>query len=278
MRFAVLAACRNRLAMTSAFVDFWTGAPSPQDQFQIFILDDGSTDGTVEFLEKRQDVTLVRGDGSYYWNGAMARLVDIAVEDDFDAVILANDDIELFEGALGTTLALYKQLNATQATAVVGAFRGSTGEQTTFGGLNRRSYRSPLALQIARPQAPFSPCDTFHGNFVIVPAASLRLIGGMKKVYQHAFGDLDLGFRLKKAGIRLAVTPDHIGICDPGPSLEARTEGKNMYGRFKIAFGRHRSAHDYQHFMLAHAPLIAPLGICKDILGRIGLGLFGHRK
>lgn len=102
-RFAVLLTCFNRKEKTSRCLQilFEQGLPEGLE-FQVFVCDDGSKDGTGEMLTTEfAEVTVVQGNGHLFWNGG-TNLAWNAAKDSgkFDFFLWLNDDTYLRPNAL----------------------------------------------------------------------------------------------------------------------------------------------------------------------------------
>jgi len=62
----------NRLPLTQRMVDCLR-AQKVLETLEIVVIDDGSTDGTGEWLAERGDITVLKGDGTLWWGGAIQR-------------------------------------------------------------------------------------------------------------------------------------------------------------------------------------------------------------
>ena len=61
--------------------------------FKVIVVDDGSTDGTGEMIEKEfSDVILLKGDGNLWWTGAMKKGMEFACQQGAELLIWLNDD------------------------------------------------------------------------------------------------------------------------------------------------------------------------------------------
>lgn len=80
----------NRLEMTRRFVESFRTLRYPRKI--LIICDDGSTDGTGEFLSQQADVITVRGDGSLWWSGGTNAAIREALKHQPDYVLTINDD------------------------------------------------------------------------------------------------------------------------------------------------------------------------------------------
>lgn len=60
------------------------------------IINDGSTDGTADLLEKLfKDCIIINGDGKWYWTKCMNEGFKKAIELEYDYVLILNDDVEI---------------------------------------------------------------------------------------------------------------------------------------------------------------------------------------
>lgn len=273
MNYVVLAAFRNRREKTLRFLETLLGQEAPAGaRLHCILFDDGSTDGTADIIADRfPDVEVIRGDGSYYWNGAMTALMIRALaRPGVDGVLIANDDIELQPGALRKALGVFERLNGTgQPTGVVGAFHDKG--KTTYSGFKRVNRYRPLKLALVEPGAEPAPCDTFNGNFVLLPSEACRQVGGMDGRFHHSGGDLDLGYRLVRAGVRLVVAPGYLGSCERGASMVDLARQLDFRGRMRLVLSPLRSPWDIGLALSKHGGILAPVLIAMDWLKRIRL-------
>lgn len=271
MSYLVLCAFRNRKSLTLRFVDqVRTAASNTDTKVDFLLFDDGSSDHTSDaLLDLHPDLTILRGDGTAFWNGAMTVLLREAMQrDDVTAYILANDDVSLRQNGFAAAIQLFERLNETRPTAVVGAFENPDGG-LSYSGFRRANALRPLALSPVPPTGQPADCDTFNGNFVIVPARSCKMVGGLDPAFLHAYGDVDLGYRLAEAGVRLVVTPTYVGTCQRGLPLSVQLARLPLGRRWKLMFGPLRSPRDYSHFVQKYVGPLAPLYIAKDIFRRV---------
>jgi GT2 family glycosyltransferase len=139
------------------------------------------------------------------------------MENSFDAYLFLNDDTILYQDALMRAVACARLCVAAGAPAiVVGSTRSPITGDHSYGGILRRFRGLELTLEQVLPHPLLSTqCDTMNGNFAIVPKEVAAVIGNVEKRFRHQFGDLDYGFRAKRAGFDVVVLPGYIGECHP---------------------------------------------------------------
>ncbi|MFJ7178081.1 glycosyltransferase family 2 protein [Streptomyces massasporeus] len=186
----------------------------PQDTtVRTYLVDAGSTDGTPEAVRAAHpevEVTTVGTD--IYWSSGM-RIASgrsrRSCEPAWDYQLWLNDDVTLAEDALAVLLDTAHTVGPGRV--VVGAVHASADDRTTYSGRRGR------ALTLVEPTGRPEPCDTYNGNVVLLPRTVCERIGDIDEVFQHAMGDYDHGFRVRRAGIAAYVTPRHVGVCDRNP-------------------------------------------------------------
>jgi len=102
----------NRLALTINCINSIRN--STYKNYSIIILDDGSTDGTREYLINNfPEVILLKGNGSFYWakgmNKCMEYVLKVSTKNDF--ILMLNNDVEISSTLLENLLSKSKQLD-----------------------------------------------------------------------------------------------------------------------------------------------------------------------
>lgn len=85
---------RNRLELTKRFLN--SIAASTYTNYTLVLIDDGSTDETVEFIRTNYPmIELIIGDGNLWWAGATNKGVEYALKNNYDYVLTINQDAEV---------------------------------------------------------------------------------------------------------------------------------------------------------------------------------------
>lgn len=176
------------------------GMLSEEVAFSVFLVDDGSTDGTTAAVrEIPMDITVTLGTGHLYWSGGMvlAYRTALASGRQFDAYLLYNDDV-LLDGRFVDYIRQYLLLDGV---ILVGALCDPETGTTTYSGVRRIPHRTRLVFTRIEPTATLTPVDSFNGNCVLIPAKVFDALGGVDPAYAHYFGDFDLGLRATAMGV-----------------------------------------------------------------------------
>ena len=186
---------------------------------RIFIVDDGSTDGTSDAIRKNfPDVVLIQGDGTLHYAAGTNRGIEAALEWGAEFVATMNDDA-VFHDQL-----LQRLINTTEANprSIIGGllllwdephkvFQVGQTWNTLKGG-----WVIPDDLTAFNvPQTAFR-VECLVGNCLMLPAASIREVGLMdEKRFPHGWGDAQWMARFSKAGWNLLVEPKAFVWCEP---------------------------------------------------------------
>lgn len=178
----------------------------------IYLVDDGSTDGTSDAVSAEfsdLDVKIIRADGGLYWARGMAQAQEYCMSDgQFDFMLWLNDDVELAPDAVEKLLDIVGPAN--EPMIAVGATRDA--DAITYTGA-RRAGKRPTNLHPVSPNGVAREVDAFNGNIVLVTEAATRIVGTVDPRFEHAYGDNDYGLRAKAAGIPVLLAGEPLGCC-----------------------------------------------------------------
>jgi GT2 family glycosyltransferase len=203
----------NRLALTQSLVAC-IRRQKLNRALQIWVVDDGSTDGTSEWLSAQEDIAVLKGDGSLFWGGAIdlaLREVQIKAAQD-DWVLLINNDTAVAEDFIQQLL----DAAILHAPAAVGSVIRDEDKHTRLLSVGARidAWRFLTSDLLNEPvlQAKSNSVlevDALSGRGVLFPLAGLTIAGGMRpNVLPHYLADYELSMRVRKSGWRLLVLPE----------------------------------------------------------------------
>lgn len=215
---AVVTPVHDRRETTLAFLESLFSTDAAGVALSVFVVDDGSTDGTADAIRARHPgVVLVPGDGSLWYTAGTNRGVAAALETDPDYVLACNDDL-LFDAAC------LRQLLACaidHPRTVVAPLLSPVGDA-------RRVVLAAPAWRVAAggwhhaedrtvDEAPARPflVESVAGNCLLVPAAAYRECGLMDEEHLPHHGDAEFPSRLRRAGWRLAIAPSARALSQP---------------------------------------------------------------
>lgn len=181
--------------------------------FEVYMVDDGCTDGTPEAVEKQfPDVHIIKGDGNLFWSRGMFTAWKTAVnKTKYDFYLWLNDDTILFEDAI---LTMIKGAEKTNFLSIICGATCSFKERTvTYGGA--KSTKDKVLV----PTGEIQECSIINGNFVLVPKSVYNELGNLDWTFRHAIGDYDYGLRAIQSGFKNYLASKFIGTCESNPTL-----------------------------------------------------------
>ena len=216
---AVLLTCHNRRKKTISCLNSFYKSIIPKEYlFEIFLIDDGSTDGTSEAVKELfPQIFVIRSSGNLYWNQGMRLAWETASKSaDFDFYLWLNDDVLLYEFSISHILNCYQEaLNEDKKPSIItGACKTSEeNEEFSYGG---RTKSGPVI-----PNGKIQMCNYINGNLVLVPKTIFQQIGILSPDYRHNFGDFDYGLRTQFAGYKCYTTKIYVALCPNSKEMPA---------------------------------------------------------
>jgi len=242
---AVLITCFNRKQKTleclnSLFDQIWLN-----DSFfiEVFLVDDGSTDGTANAVAKDfPSVNIIKGDGNLYWNRGMHKAWSTASrKNKYDFYLWLNDDITLFKNAIVELLACYKLVG--ESSIICGSTCSKISGNFTYGGKNQAG--KPIV-----PDGAPRQCGVMNGNCVLISQDIFKTVGFIDPIFIHAIGDYDYGFRAQKKGYTIFTTRAYIAFCEDDTRLPKWClQATPFKERLKSLYSPLGNSHPYYYFI-----------------------------
>jgi GT2 family glycosyltransferase len=211
-RYCILMCSHNRKRLTLRCLEsLYRQEPK---SFHVILVDDGSTDGTAEAVEREfSEVEIVPGTGDLFWSGAMRVALDRGLRAPYDAYIWLNDDVELDPDALARLQRASDELP--RGSLLGGSMRSSADLRACYGG-SLKGGVNPFRFELIQPSESASvEVDVLHGNLLFVPRRSAELLGNLPDYLLHLGGDYEYCLRASRQGIRRYIAPGTFGRCDP---------------------------------------------------------------
>lgn len=273
---AVVMACHNRRDKTLACLGALRAAGATAGiAHALYLFDDGSRDGTAEAVQAADPgATVLRGDGSFFWNRGMHAAFARAMQQDHAAYLWLNDDTLLETSSLTTLHDTLRSAAAGRAIAV-GAVRDPASGRLSYGGSRRVDPRwRPFLARTIEPDGRPAAVDMINGNVVLIPQAVARVLGNLDPRFEHAMGDTDYALRARRAGITILQTGIFVGSCARNPTRGTlRDRSAPLRRRLADAFSRKGlPLRSWLTLCRRHGGALWPLhfawGYTKVILGR----------
>lgn len=226
----------NKLEYTSKCVEMLVRQISESNlmnsTFQIVITDDGSTDGTDEWLEKNYpEVLVLKGDGNLWWSGGVNVAAKYMVEEGrTDYLLLWNNDIIADSNYFNEIDSLLPDLDENTIVgskiycldppdlvwSYGGVFNPRTGVRYMIGHLEPDGEKFQESNVV----------DWLPGMGTLIPINVVHMIGLWNEIeFPQYHGDSDFSYRAKLAGFKTIIYPG-LKIWNDNSNSELMHEGK----------------------------------------------------
>lgn len=229
MKIAILLTCHNRREKTekslsslkNALLSFNNTHFSNIIDLEIFLTDDGCTDGTAEKMQAIVDycpLNIIKGDGDLFWAGGMRFCWREAMKrhSEWNYYLLINDDTEMMENMFDEMFNAEKYaVDHYGQEGIISGITCSTDDSTkpTYGGevwSNRLLGTTRRLAPNGKPQM----CDFTNANILLVPTKVVDKIGIFIDGFQHGKADYDYSNTARNVGIPVVLTANFCGKCD----------------------------------------------------------------
>lgn len=263
---AVLMTCHNRVNITlDCLARLFSQTVLDRVNIVVYLVDDGSTDGTGEAVSKNHPgVNVISADGSLFWNRGMHRAFEEALKTGYDYYFWLNDDTSLYDDALEVLLHTHEKLKEhdKKLSIVVGSTRDARTKEFTYGGyLRKRKAINPIGFRLVQPGTHMFSCDSMCGNCILIPKEVEEIIGNIDPRYRHRWGDVDYGIRARKGNCQLWVAPGYLASCAANPDADKwRKPGLPLRERLaELHSVKGLDKQDWFQFVRRHGGILWPL-------------------
>lgn len=250
----------NCLALTQATVRGLEATLSPGLGYEIILVDDGSTDGTREWLASlTPPYRVVLNEANLGYGAANNRGAAVAAG---KLLALLNNDLVLRPGWFEPLLAAHRSLGSraglvgnVQRDARTGAV-DHVGIRINHQGKPEHDRRPPSPW--ARLVAPVRRVPAVTGACVLISADLWRRLGGFDEGYLNGCEDVDLCLRAREEGrinaVALRSVVGHVISASPGRKLRDEANTRRLCLRWRDTLAREGVPAWCRHHLEAHLP------------------------
>lgn len=181
--------------------------------FKVVVFNDGSTDGTSEWLNKSYpDVIQLHGDGQCWWSLSVNKSVEYILENDLaDFILWWNNDVESACNYFSNLVEIASSMNHD---TVIGSkiYEKSSGKVWGMGGqFNRFSgnkYQNAYFVENSEEWNKVLDVDWLPGMGTFAYKSAYEKVGLIDhEAFPQYHGDLDWSFSAKLKGLKVQVIP-----------------------------------------------------------------------
>lgn len=212
------------------------------DVLKITVIDDGSSDGTTQKIEEQfPDVSVLTGDGTLWWTGAINKALQseqhLFKEDDY--FLLINSDV-----TLGPNTIFFLLKNAIKDRSLCLAPLGFTQDEAIACGEaddGHIFYRFERSSQVMLQNDNIYPVMSLFGRCTLLPIEILEKVGEFDAVaFPHYYGDTDFCLRAKEFGYKFMIS---------GKTAVSVRHDSNSTGTHHSFFSKKRSLREIYNYL-----------------------------
>ena len=199
----ILLPTHNRSIVTEHFLDCL--AAQTIANYHLILIDDGSTDNTVQMAQaKIRNISVLKGSGNWWWAGSLQQGINWLEQhatNDQDIVLFANDDTTFGSDFLQKILIILDGLESTLVLPYLcDENTGAPQESGVEADLRRLTFKPSSAPDRTN-------CLSTRGLFMRM--SDLRKIGGFyPRLLPHYLSDYEFTIRAHKKGLKLMTSAD----------------------------------------------------------------------
>ena len=219
------------------------------EEIKVLIIDDGSTDGTSEWLKSQKDLFFLRGNGKLLWGGAINLGINYIIKNhpNDEWILLINNDLEVKKDYVDNLLKVAK---INYPAAVGSVIKNKKNEIVSLGPKIdpfklevKEIYRKNLVLK----KNILKDVDALSGRGVIYPLKSIIEAKGLNsKIFPHYYGDYSLSMKIKKKGYKLITSMEAVVFTDE--NFENLRKQRKKYTIIRKLFSRKSTSLFYSYF------------------------------
>ena len=274
IKFAVLITCYNRKEKTLNCLNTLYQSVYPDNySFEVFLVDDGSTDGTsIAIKERYPQVNVIQGNGSLFWAGGMRLAWRTALQsNEYDAFLLLNDDVDLkadfFKNIIATEIFALKKYGK-KGLYSCSTSHNKDNDEITYGGHVVVKYHLNLKIKKIIPKEIPLECDLTNANILWVDKEVVEKCGIFDTMYTHGIADFDYSLHVKKMNFPVLITPNIGGYCLNDHKLNWLPASKStVKDRVKyLKSNKGISQKEYLYYVYKHFPFHYPMAFIMQWL------------
>ena len=209
--------------------------------FDIIVVDNGSQDGSIEKLQQKFDhVIFILNDRNLGFAGGNNRGFEFALENNYEYVMMLNNDT-FFEPNLLFHLVNYMDFHP-EAGAIQSKIFFNDDRTKVWNGGSRYApffgwtYSKNYMRKETELQKKIHEVDWATGCALLLRTSVLKDVGLLNENFFMYYEDVDLSFRIKKAGYKLIFHPDSVVYHIAGMSYKAKKKGRNGYDNSNLHY------------------------------------------